>query len=201
MTDDSPEKPGRGGGRGRRAPRKISPSYLDNAAQYYLERYASSAENLRRVLYRKVWKSCAFHGTDEAEARGWVDDLVVRYVRAGLVDDALYAEGRARALFRRGVPPAMIRRRLQAKGVAPADIDAALAHLGEETANPDLAAAVALARRRRLGPWRGAEGRAERREKDLAALARAGFSYDTARAVIDAESEEALSERLAEAAY
>ncbi|MHA1114431.1 MAG: regulatory protein RecX, partial [Alphaproteobacteria bacterium] len=50
----------------------------------------------------------------------------------------------------------------------------------------DLAAAIAYARRRRLGPWRVAAARAERRERDLAALARAGFNYDLARRVVDA---------------
>jgi regulatory protein len=53
----------------------------------------------------------------------------------------------------------------------------------------DLTAARRLAQRRRLGPWR-AKNRAEHRMKDIAALGRAGFSYDTARAVIDGEVEE-----------
>lgn len=200
-----------GPSRGRRAPRKITPGYLENYAQFYLQRYASSAENLRRVLYRRVWKSCAHHGTDEAEGRAWVDALVARYVRAGLVDDRLYAEGRARALFRQGVPPVMIRRRLQAKGVGAAEIEGALAALAEDTPDPELAAAIAYARRRRLGPWRDGQGRngegrngkgragdarAERRGKDLAAMARAGFGYDAARRVIDAESVDALYDAL-----
>jgi regulatory protein len=43
-----------------------------------------------------------------------------------------------------------------------------------------------VARRRRLGPYRPAE-RATFREKDLAALARAGFGFALARSVIDAE--------------
>ena len=47
-----------------------------------------------------------------------------------------------------------------------------------------------------MGPFRPAEARKESREKDLAALARAGFSYDTALDVIDAESVEELEERL-----
>ena len=46
---------------------------------------------------------------------------------------------------------------------------------------------MALARRRRLGPWRSGPERAARRDRDLAALARAGFDLQTARAVIDAE--------------
>lgn len=197
-TDDRAgpaDTPGKGT-RGRRAPRKISPKYLENYARFYLERYASSAENLRRVLYRRVWKSCAHHGTDQAEAEGWVDALVVRFAAAGLVDDTLYAQGRARSLARRGVPPGVIRRRLQAKGVDPAAIDGALTMLVEEMPDPELAAAVAYARRRRFGPWRkqrigATETRADRREKDLAAMARAGFSLDVARRVIDAEDEAA----------
>ena len=47
-------------------------------------------------------------------------------------------------------------------------------------------AAHALARRRKLGPYRPGE-RSAYREKDLAALARAGFSFGIAREVIDGE--------------
>jgi regulatory protein len=51
-----------------------------------------------------------------------------------------------------------------------------------------LAAAAAYARRRRLGPFRRVpEERAERRQKDLAALARRGFGYGVAKQVIDAD--------------
>jgi regulatory protein len=76
------------------------------------------------------------------------------------------------------------------KGVAPDDIDGALAALAETAGNTDFTAAVNLARRRRLGPYRPLAARAEMREKDLAALARAGFSYDIARRVVDAATAE-----------
>ena len=57
-----------------------------------------------------------------------------------------------------------------------------------------MAAAFKLARKRRLGPFRepDSDARAERREKDLATLARAGFSFDVAQQVIDAPSVEEL---------
>jgi regulatory protein len=63
----------------------------------------------------------------------------------------------------------------------------------------DLAAAVALVRRRRLGCFRTKAERSVRRERDMAVLARAGFGYDVARKVIEAGSEEALDELIAEA--
>ncbi len=56
----------------------------------------------------------------------------------------------------------------------------------------ELSAALTLARRRRLGPWRPAETRDAMRAKDLGALARAGFSRAVAVEVVDAASIEAL---------
>lgn len=50
---------------------------------------------------------------------------------------------------------------------------------------------MALARRRRLGPFRRT-GREEHREKDMAALGRAGFGYQIARKVVDAEDPDAI---------
>jgi regulatory protein len=120
-----------------------------------------------------------------------VDDIVARFVRSGMVDDRVYAEGRAAALFRRGTAPRAIRAALGAKGVAAPTIEAVLGTLGNG-GNPELVAATALARRRRLGPFRPAETRAGRRNKDLAALARAGFGYDVARRVIDADDPDML---------
>ena len=63
-----------------------------------------------------------------------------------------------------------------------------------EAADPDLAAALAFARRRRLGPFRPQGERAARRLKDLAALARQGFAADLARRIVDAEDLEELEQ-------
>ncbi len=175
-----------------RTPRKATPQSLENAALFYLGRFASSSENLRRVLMRRVERSARLHDTDRDEGREAVDRIVVRFQASGLVDDRAYAEGRALALHRRGVPARGIRARLVEKGVAPDHIEEALASLAETGDNTDMAAAVNLARRRRLGPYRAPSVRAELREKDLAALARAGFSYDIGRRIVDAETPEDL---------
>jgi len=185
-------------GRARRGPKKVTPQHLENVALHYLARFATSAENLRRVLARRVEKSARHHGTDPDEGLAWIEDLIKRYRRAGLLDDGAFAEARAADLLRRGVPVRGIRFRLAQKGVGGADIDKALDVLVEDQPAPDLAAAVSLARRRRLGPFSPAAVRAERREKDLAALARAGFDYDTARRVIDAETPDDLEAIMAE---
>jgi len=194
--------------RKRRGPRKATPKHLENAALHYLGRFASSAANLKRVLMRKVQRSARFHGTDVDEGRTTVERLVARFARAGLIDDEAYAAARAASLHRRGAAPKLIAARLREKGVAVATIERALETLGESSGDVELAAAVNLARRRRLGPYRPethAKGRAKadrsnrkpvasEREKALAALARAGFSYDVARRVIDAGSIDELEQ-------
>lgn len=178
----------------RREPRRVTPQYLENAALHYLERFASSAENLRRVLMRKVDRSVHAHGTDRDEAAGWVDALVERYRASGLLDDTAYADLRAGSLHRRGASTRAIREKLAAKGVARDAVDAALERLDADTEGSlDRAAAVAFARRRRLGPFRPPDQRAGHRDRDLAALGRAGFDYATARRVVDAADPDAAA--------
>jgi regulatory protein len=184
--------------RARRKPRKITPDSLGRIALHYLERYATSSENLRRVLTRRVRRSAEAHDADPDEQMPHVDALIVRYQQAGLLDDQAYARMRAESLHRRGTSGRMIRMKLAAKGVASDAIDDALESLSELVANADLSGACNYARRRRIGPWR-LRDRADYRDRDLAALARQGFSYNIARKIIDAEDTEMLEAEAAEA--
>ncbi len=174
----------------RRGPRKATPKYLRNSALFYLARYASSSAHLRRLLQAKVARSARAHDTDAEEGAAAIESLIAELLGAGLLDDARYAVERARILHRRGASMRAIRAGLKAKGIEAGDIERALAALREKAAEPELAAALAYARRRRLGPYRIPAARAgldekERREKDLAALGRQGFGYDLARRVIE----------------
>lgn len=177
----------RGKPKQRRQPRRITPGYLERAALFYLERYVSSEANLRRILRRKVKRSFEVHGGDFEEADRWIDELILRLRRNGFLDDAAYARGLARSLHRRGKSARAIEGKLREKGVEASQIETALMELEEEKPNSEFQAAVAFARRRRLGPFRERSTREERRERDLAALGRQGFSYALARRVIEAE--------------
>ncbi len=167
-------------------PRRISASVLENIALHYLERFDSSAENLRRVLMRRVTRAALHHGDDPAEGAALVTALVARFCANGLIDDARFAENRSRSLHRRGRPARAIRQTLAAKGVGGDEIAAALSVLAEDhDSAEDLAAARHYVRRRRLGPWRPPDERAACRDKDLAVLARAGFSWSVARTALE----------------
>lgn len=171
-------------GERRRGPKKATPDYLERAALFYLERYASSVANLRRVLMGKVQRSAAHHGTDPEAGAEVVEDLLRRFQRSGLLDDTAYAEGRAVTLHRAGQSLPAIRLRLRQKGVDKDTIDAALDRLHDEADSPELAAALRYARKRRIGPYRST-GRAEKRERDMAALARKGFAPDLCIRIVD----------------
>jgi len=170
--------------------REIGPELLERWALDYLGRYASSAENLRRVLMRRVRR----HSPESAPpAAALIDVLVARYRESGLLDDVAYAAGRVQSLHRRGQPIQAIRARLAAKGLAAAVVKDAVSDLRAAASDPDLAAACAFARRRRLGPYR--RGVADP-ARELGSFARAGFSRRVAEAVLgcaDIEAAEALA--------
>lgn len=172
----------------RRVPRKATAKSIENAALWYLTRFATSGANLERVLARRVERSARHHGTEREEGMAIIARLIARYRQSGLIDDRAYAIARAGTLNRRGKPVKAITLALRAKGVMGEDIDGALLALEDQGADPDMGAAARYARRRRLGPFRAAPEREEHRERDLAAMARAGFGYGVARRIIGAES-------------
>ncbi len=191
-SGDQPDPPHGSQQKKRRKPKPATAARLEKAALAHIDRYATSAANLRAVLMRRVERSVRLHGTERAEATGWVDAIITKLLDRRLLDDTAYAQGRAVSLHRSGASRRKIAGMLLQKGVGRSDIEAALAALDAEYDNSEMVAAYNYARRRRLGPYRSEEAREERRERDLASLARAGFGFDTARRVVDAQSAEDL---------
>src|SRR5690606_7601722 len=138
------------------------------AALRYLERYASSAENLRRVLQRRI-KRWEIRTKEKAPlgADAWIESAVHKCVALGFVNDARYAEHRIASLRRQGRSTRYIQQALALKGVPQAVLRAQLA----SDAETEEEAARRYVQRRRL----------KRNDKDLAKLVRAGFSLNVAK--------------------
>lgn len=176
-------------GRRKRPPRPLNTASLRDLALSYVARFATSATKLERYLRRKV------------RERGWEDDeepdlaaLVARYCELGYVDDEAYARARGGDLLRRGYGARRI-----AQALGEAGIDEAVRHSvapGEWQARESV---VALARRRRFGPFFRGDMEPARREKQLAAIMRAGHGFDSARRVVDARETETLDAWVEEA--
>ncbi|WP_318987474.1 RecX family transcriptional regulator [Falsiroseomonas ponticola] len=150
----------------------------------HLARFAATEAGLRRVLMRRVdrWKRAAeafgMQDTEAAVAAGRqaAAEVARKMVATGSVDDAAFAESRARRLLRGGKSRRAALAHLAAKGVDSETAAAALPE-GEEA---ELDAALAFCRRRRIGPFGPAEPGLEERRKAMAALARGGFGRDVA---------------------
>jgi regulatory protein len=166
---------------------------IERWALDYLGRYASSAENLRRVLLRRLRRRLPAGSDRLWRATAAVEAVLTRYRETGLIDDAAYAESQARSWHCRGAPSRQIRLRLLAKGVDEAVAADVVTKLRGEAEDVDLRAACAFARRRRLGPWRRGVGEPA---PELAAFARAGFARSVAQRVL-ACGDAAAAEELA----
>lgn len=177
----------------RKPPRPPTRERLEKSALHYLERYAASAEGLRRVLLRKVERAAREGLADRAQGAADVDAVVAKLAANRLLDDARFAEGRAASLARRGLPRGRIAQRLKIAGVEGDDIERALGTL-DEAGESDFKAAVIFARRKRLGPFADPARRVAARMKHLAAMARAGFSGEHARRIVDAADPETLTD-------
>lgn len=180
MTETPPKKK-----RKKRDPRKITPSYLNNYAMFYLERFSSSSANLKKILMRRVHKSVPFHGEPSIEkATQMVDDVVAKLIELKIIDDALYAKSRTTSFRRAGNSKRQISAKLFAKGLENEEIETAIETVDKAHAhdNPELTAAIRYAQRRRIGPYRSRPSSdPDQDKKDLAKLARGGFSFDVAK--------------------
>jgi regulatory protein len=169
---------------------------LYQAALDYLARYAATEAGLRRVLERRIDRWARAQPDPKAvesvlqSARAAVDGVVKHLAESGALSDTAFAENRARSFVRSGQSTRSIQMRLVAKGVAP-DVARSVSATDAET---ELAAALVLARKRRIGPYRSAEDAdAGVRTREMGMLARAGFSRDVAKQALDTPREDAES--------
>lgn len=155
----------------------------------YVARFATSTGKLAAYLNRKL------------RERGWAEDapappdvaaIVARMADAGYVSDEGYARMRGASLRRRGLGARRIAQDLGQAGIAPDLREDALG-----SGRDARAAALALARKRRLGPFgpRGPAGEDDGRidpalrEKQVGIFLRAGHPLAMARALVNAASE------------
>lgn len=174
------------------SPGPLTRADLERAALRYLDRFETSAANLKTVLFRSARRR---PGTDVEEARRMIDELIARYESSGLVDDRRFASSLASGLRRRGASRRAVEQKLYARRVKASAIAAALEAMDRDAEGQDggatageVAAARAFVRRRRLGPHRAEADREAHRLKDFSAMARAGFSLEIARIALQADA-------------
>jgi regulatory protein len=162
--------------------RELSEEKLKEAALRHLERFSTSVAHLRGVLLRRVRRRTEDEA-ERAQAIEAIDRIVNRFGEVGLLDDRAYAERRAEVMHRQGKPVRAMRAELLGKGVPRRITDEVLRSFEQKIGDPDLSAAIAYAKKRRLGPFRS-ENREEHRNKDATKLLRRGFDWDVVERVM-----------------
>ncbi len=163
-----------------RKPKKpLTAESLNWFALRYVERYATTREKLRKYLNGKLYE------------RGWsgegsapIDALVDRFAELRYVDDRSYGETRAKSLERRGYGLRRVDQALLAAGI---DSEMREDIRGEVDEGE---AALAYARRKRIGPFADEKPGPELKQKQFAAMVRAGHSFDRVKAILGADTEE-----------
>lgn len=177
----------------KKPPRKLTEQRLKNAAWHYLGRYESTEKRLRETLERKVRRHEQRGGEVPAEISGWITELVTEAQRLGYIDDARFAERQIELGLQRGDSLKKIGAKLYQKGIAPETIDSLLSAVRAEDADADFHAALRFATKKKLGPFAlDPTTRTETYKKDMAKMARAGFDFEMARKILDAETPEDL---------
>ena len=175
---------------------------LKDLALAYVARFATTAAKLEGYLARKIRERGVAEDSEGRVRDLDVTGLVSRLIELGYVDDDAYARSRSRDLTQRGYGKRRVEQALWAAGV-------------EEQARSDNApseaagrrAAMLLAKKRGFGPFaRGLreesddfEASRKRREKQIAAMLRAGHLYEHVQFILEASEPEDIEEWVIEA--
>lgn len=162
--------------RNRRPPPPLDQAALERIALRYVERFQTTRAKLTRYLGDKV------------RMRGWADEraadpaaIADRFADLGYIDDRAFAEAKAGSMTRRGLGAVRVRGALRHAGIGEEDTAAVEPALEEGKA----VAALAFARRKRIGPWAVAPADRPQREKQIAAMVRGGHGFALARALVE----------------
>lgn len=163
---------------------------LMNKAVDYLSRYTSSRYKLTQILHRFATRKLAGHDPEDINAA--IKLTLNQCTKLGYINDRQFAVTNARKQRKLGRSQAVILHGLRQHALDDEIIAQALAEADEDSDNGDLKAAIRFAQRRGLGPFadqaRASRQRLnsrQRRQRDLGALTRAGFSMATSKKIID----------------
>jgi len=152
--------------------KKITRERLKNSALYYLERYEASTQKLRGMLKRRLIKARLEQPVPK-EADAWIEEVIAKMVRLGYVNDKRFAENLVRRFAGVGKSRAFIRTKLKMAGIDDEESENVLSD------TDDLTNARLMVQKKHLG---------RDFKRDLARLARAGFSYEIAKKVLEETS-------------
>ena len=140
----------------KKAPKKITERYLQNAGTYYLERNVASSDQFRKVLQKRVYKSVRYHFSKQDQehlenptknnatknnsthhtyesalehALNLVEQEVQRRIELGDINDLEFSRNKAILYHKQGNSKLQIKNKLYQKGISSDLIDTVIAEI------------------------------------------------------------------------
>ena len=152
---------------------------IESKAIWYLERYATSSQNLRKYLKRKVVNSHLNLGSEEI-----INEVISKLESQKILNDQFFTESKIRSLLSKGWSTKKIALKLKELGISNELIDENINNLDGNEDEINLASAISLVKKRSIGPYRKIEFTDKVKTREFGILSRAGFSYAISKRVL-----------------
>ncbi|MDR2007949.1 MAG: RecX family transcriptional regulator [Alphaproteobacteria bacterium] len=167
-------------------------SRLKNMSLHYLQRYSSSSANLEKYLRKKVREYNKEAIAENPEIMTSFNETILEVIafleKLGYLNDKLYSKTQLRSLLNKGKSPIAINYKLREKGLDVEHITEVVA--GKDSQSMELYALLKFIKRKSFGSFRkpmSEELLPKKIEKEIASLARGGFSYEKIRTTLAME--------------
>jgi len=157
----------------------------------YLEKYSASKQQLKTYLLKKMLKK-SHKSVNIREIHNLIDVVISSLEKKNFISDKYYSDYKSKVFYKRGYSLNKIRYNLIGKGIDQKYIKDSISKIKEKESDPDFFSAVKLCKKRRIGPCREESNRSLFFKKDISILARAGFSYDISKKILDIPKDEFL---------
>ena len=162
---------------------------IRNFAYVYIEKYSPSKQQLRTYLFKKLIK-IQQKISSKKEIFDLIDSVINTLVDQKFLNDKYYSDAKSKVFYRKGYSLNKIRYSLIKKGIDQKYIQDSISKIKENESDPDFFSAIRICKKKRIGPNREENNRSLFYKKDIAILARSGFSYETSKKVLDIPKEE-----------
>ena len=155
-----------------------------NFAYSYIEKYSPSKQQLRTYLFKKVIRKNQ-KIFNKKEIFNLIDSIILTLEEQKFISDEYYSDAKSKAYLRRGYSLNKIRYNLIKKGINEKYVKSSISKIQQNETDPDFFSAIKMCKKRRIGASREESNRPLFYKKDIAILARSGFSYDISKKVLD----------------
>ena len=162
---------------------------IRNFALAYVDKYATSKQQLRTYLLKKYLK-LSVPNIKKQDVTNLIDVVLSDLEKSKFINDKFYSESKAKSMIRRGSSINKIRNYLIGKGVKDQFIKDTVNKINENNSDQDFFSAIKICKKKRIGPARTEDNRPLFYKKDISLLARNGFDFETSKKVMDLEKDD-----------